>query len=116
MTDQPVAGEPADVAETATANLAAILRLAPDSPYLAVAANETSRRRRLYELLADSDDPLWAEIGTQLRDGQMRLRDIWGVDAYCTHLNDAIDEHGGDFPSALAKTREHLEADQRDRP
>jgi hypothetical protein len=112
MTDQPAAGEPADAAQTATADLAAIIRLAPGSPYDAVVASETSRRHHLYDLLANADDPLWAEIGTQLRDGQMRLRDVWGVDAYCTHLIDGIDKHGGDFPAALAKTREHLEADQ----
>lgn len=115
MTDKTAAGAPADVAETATANLAAILRLAPDSPYHAVVASETGRRSHLYDLLADSDDPLWAEIGTQLRDGQMRLRDIWGVDAYCTHLVDAIDRHHSDFPAALAKAREDLEADQHTR-
>jgi hypothetical protein len=115
MTDQPhqrAADQPADVAEAATANLSAIMRLAPDSPYHALVASETSRRNQLYELLADSDDPLWKEIGTQLRDGQMRLRDIWGVDAYCTHLIDSIDKNSGDFPSALAKAREQLEADQ----
>jgi hypothetical protein len=112
VTDQPAASEPADVPETATANLAAIMRLAPDSPYHAMVTSETSRRKRLYELLADSDDPLWKEIGTQLRDGQMRLRDIWGVDAYCTHLIDSIDKHSSDFPAALSKAREQLEADQ----
>lgn len=112
MTDQPAADEPADVAETATANLAAIMRLAPDSQYHTLVASETIRRNQLYDLLANSDDPLWREIGTQLRDGQMRLRDVWGVDAYCTHLVDAIDKHSSDFPSALAKAREQLEADQ----
>jgi hypothetical protein len=112
MTDQPAAGEPADVRETATANLAAIMRLAPGSPYENVVASETSRRHHVYDLLADSDDPLWSEIGAQLRDGRMRLRDIWGVDAYSAHLIDAIDKHGGDFPAALAKTREDLEPDQ----
>jgi hypothetical protein len=112
MTDQPAAGEPAEVTETASANLAAIIRLAPGSPYETVVASETSRRRYLCDLLANADDPLWAEIGTQLRDGQMRLRDIWAVDAYNTHLMDAIDKHGGDFPEALAKTRKDLEADQ----
>jgi len=112
MTDQPAAGEPADVAETATADLAAIIRFAPGSPYETVVASETSRRRHLYDLLANADDPLLSEIGTQLRDGQMRLRDVWGVDAYCTHLVDGIDKHRADFPAALAKAREDLEADQ----
>ena len=109
---RPADGEPADVAETATADLAAIMRIAPDSQYADLIAHESLRRRTLYELLAASDDPLWKEIGTQLRDGQMQLRDIGGVEAYRTHLIDAIDEHGSDFPTALAKAREELEAEQ----
>jgi hypothetical protein len=112
MTNQPAGGESADVAQTATADLAAIMRLAPDSQYGDIIAHETSRRRLLYDLLANSDDPLWKEIGEQLRDGQMRPQDVFEVDEYRTRLIEAIDEHGRDFPAALAKTREQLEADQ----
>ena len=108
MTDH-ADGEPTDV--TATADLAAIMRLAPDSEYADLIAHESSRRRTLYELLANSDDPLWKEIGTQLRDGQMQPRDIGGVEAYRTHLIDAIDRHASDLPTALAKAREEFEAD-----
>jgi hypothetical protein len=112
MTDQPARGEPADVAEAATANLAAIMRLAPDSEYGDLIAHETNRRRKLYELLANSDDPVWKEIGTQLRDGQMQVRDVFGVEAYGTHLIDAISKHRSDFPAALANARDELEANQ----
>jgi hypothetical protein len=115
MTDQPTAGEPADAAETAAADLAAVMRLAADGPYGAAIASETSRRRLLYDLLANSADPLWKEIGTQLRDGQMQVRDVFEVDEYNTHLIDAIDKHSRDFPAALARTREDLEADRRAR-
>jgi hypothetical protein len=110
MTDQS-AGEPADVGQTATADLAAITRLAPDSQYGDLIAHETSRRRKLYEHLANSDDPLWKEIGTQLRDGRMQLRDISGVEAYSAHLTDTLHKHGGDIPTVLAQAREHLEAE-----
>lgn len=110
MTNQAT-GEPADVAQTATADLAAIMRLAPDSQYGDLIAHETRRRGRLYELLADSNDPLWNEIGAQLRDGQMQLRDIVRVEAYSAHLIDAIDKHSSDFPTVLAEAREHLEAE-----
>jgi hypothetical protein len=111
LASEPAAGEPADVAESARANLAAIMRLAPDGEYGDLIAHETLRRRKLYELLANSDDPLWKEIGTQLRDGQMQLRDIFGVEAYGTHLIDTIEKYGRDFPAALAKAREQLEAE-----
>ena len=117
MNDQPDAGVPADVTESATANLAAIMRLAPDTQYADLIAHETSRRRKLYELLANSDDPLWKEIGTQLRDGQMQLRDVFEVDAYATHLINAVDKHGSGFATALAETRECLETEtEADRP
>jgi hypothetical protein len=112
MTDQPDDGAQADVAEAAAANLAAIMRLAPDSEHGDLVAHETFRRRKLYELLANSDDPMWKEIGTQLRDGQMQVRDVFGVEAYGAHLVDAIDQHGREFPAALAKARDELEADQ----
>lgn len=111
MNDQPDAGEATEITEIPTANLAALMRLAADTEYAELIADETSRRRKLYELLADSDDPLWREIGTQLRDGQMQLRDVLGVDAYTTHLIDAIDKHGSGFPTALAETRECLETE-----
>jgi hypothetical protein len=112
MTNQPAGGEPADVAETAAADLAAIMRLAPDSPYGELIASETSRRRVLYDLLANSDDPLWKEMGEQLRDGQMRPRDVFGVEEYSTHIFDSLDERARDLPAALAKAREELEAEQ----
>jgi hypothetical protein len=108
----PATGEPAEVAESARADLAAIMRLAPGSEYGDLVAHETFRRRKLYELLANSDDPLWKEIGTQLRDGQMQPRDMLGVDAYRTHLVESLEKHGGDFGTALAKARDELEADQ----
>ncbi|MBM7785038.1 hypothetical protein [Tenggerimyces flavus] len=107
MNDQPAA-------EGAPADLAAIMRLAPDSPYGELIADDTSRRRTLYELLAESDDPLWKEIGTQLRDGQLGPRGIFEVEAYRTHVVDTIAKLGGDFPALLAKTREELEADHAD--
>jgi hypothetical protein len=121
MTDQPAANDPAandpaEVAQTTTTNLAAIMRLAADSDHGDLITYATSRRRKLYELLANSDDPLWKEIGAQLRDGQMQLQDMLGVDTYRTHLIDAIDKHGQDFGAALARTREQLEADQQTRP
>jgi hypothetical protein len=116
MNDYPAAGEPADDAQTPAANLAAVMRLAADGPYADVIAHETIRRRHVYDSLANSEDPLWAEIGTQLRDGQMELRDIWEVDAYSTHVIEAFDKHGSDYPTALGKTREQLEADQPTRP
>jgi hypothetical protein len=42
----------------------------------------------------------------------MTLRSVFEVDAYRTHLIDAIDKHRSDFPVALEKTREQLEAEQ----
>lgn len=111
MTDQPTGNDASDAVETAAANLATIMRLAPDSAYGDLVMHETSRRHKLYELLADSDDPMWKEIGTQLRDGQMQLHEIFRIEAYASHLIDTIDKHARDFPEMLAETREHLEAE-----
>jgi hypothetical protein len=109
MTNQPWA----DVAETATADLAEVMRLAADSPYGAVIASESSRRRMLYDLLANSEDPMWKEIGEQLRDGRMQPQDVFEVDEYSTHLFDSLDKHARDFPAALAKARKDLEAEEK---
>jgi hypothetical protein len=111
MTDQPTGNDASDAVETATANLATIMRLAPDSAYGDLVTHETRRRHKLYELLADSDDPMWKEIGTQLRDGQMQLHEIFRIEAYASHLTDTVDKHARDFPEMLAETREHLEAE-----
>jgi hypothetical protein len=105
MTDQPTGSH-----HTA-ADLAAIMRLTPGSAYGDLVADETSRRRTLYELLANSADPMWKEIGTQLRDGQLDARDLLRVDAYASHLMDAIEKHADNLPAALTKTCERLEAE-----
>jgi len=49
-------------------------------------------RHHAVTLLADSDDPLTREIATQLRDGQMSLRDLCRVSEYREYLFGGVAE------------------------
>jgi hypothetical protein len=64
---------------------------------------------RLYRLLAASDDPVWREIGQQLRDGRMSLRQVVQVEQYRRHLHRGLAEHGHRFGEAVTAARSYLE-------
>lgn len=51
-------------------------------PFAAQLADDHSRRKLVYERMAASSDPVTREIGRQLRDGAMRVRDMWAVPEY----------------------------------
>jgi hypothetical protein len=51
-------------------------------PIAATLSDPAARRRLVFERLAASDDPVAREMGQQLRDGTMRVRDMWAVPAY----------------------------------
>lgn len=75
-----------------------------------VLAQEVTAPARLYDLLARSDDPVWREIGQQLRDGRMSLRQMVQVEAYRRHLHQGMAEHGHRFGKAVAAAQSYLEA------
>jgi hypothetical protein len=51
-------------------------------PIAAELADPTRRKHLIYERLAASEDPVTREIGEQLRDGAMRVRDLWAIPEY----------------------------------
>ena len=73
-----------------------------------------SGRRELFGLLAESDDPMWREIGQQLRDGQMSPRQILQVDAYWQHVERGLVAHQEDFRQAVEAVRDHSQAERGD--
>lgn len=51
-----------------------------------ILSDKHERRRLLYEMLADHDDPMLKEMGQQLRDGQMTLMDLANTSVYRDHM------------------------------
>jgi hypothetical protein len=73
-------------------------------------AREMAAPAQLYDLLARSDDPVWREIGQQLRDGRMDLRDVVQVEAYRRHLHRELTQHEHRFGDVISAARSYLEA------
>lgn len=65
--------------------------------------------RELFTRLADHADPLWREIGQQLRDGQMGVRRLAEVDAYWEHLQRELAGQEDNFRRAAAAAKAALE-------
>jgi hypothetical protein len=51
-------------------------------PISAVLADPTRRKHLIYERMAASEDPITREMGMQLRDGTVRVREMWAVPEY----------------------------------
>ncbi|MGI5214974.1 hypothetical protein [Plantactinospora sp. CA-290183] len=49
------------------------------------------RQAELYELLASHPDPLWREMGEQLKGGKMRTIDVFAIPAYRDHLEEGLE-------------------------
>lgn len=73
------------------------------------------RRTALFDMLANHNDPMWREIGQQLKSGQMTTTDLLTTPAYRQHLLDGLEaakeqidelpdtiERGADDPEAFA--------------
>lgn len=73
------------------------------------------RRGALFDLLANHKDPMWREIGQQLKSGQMQPTDLFTTPVYRQHLLDGLEaakeqidelpgtiERGADDPDAFA--------------
>lgn len=95
--------------ETALPDLESIMRMIDRSAYREEVRDVPGRRRRIFEALARSDDPVWREMGEQLRDGRMELRDVARVDAYWQKVQQGLAEHGEEFRDAAAEAVQHLE-------
>lgn len=75
-------------------------------------AQEMAAPSRLYDLLATSDDPLWREIGLQLQQGRMSLREVLQVDAYRQHLHRGLAHHR--FQETMVAARTYLTSEPGD--
>lgn len=73
------------------------------------------RRTALFDMLATHKDPMWREIGQQLKNGQMKPTDLLATPVYRQHLLDGLEaakeridelpdtiERGADDPDAFA--------------
>lgn len=96
-------------------DLASMMRLIDRSAYRDQIADVPGRRQRVFEALANSDDPMWREIGEQLRDGRMEVRDVLRVEAYWEKVQQGLAEHQEDFRQAVVDAKEQLEQEEAER-
>ncbi|HEY8474106.1 MAG TPA: hypothetical protein VIL37_15925 [Natronosporangium sp.] len=92
-----------------------MMRLAEQSRYRDLLSDVSGRRRRLFEALANSDDPLWREIGEQLREGRIRPSDVLQSEVYWNKIQEGLTEHADDFRQAIQAAKEQLEAESEER-
>jgi hypothetical protein len=73
-------------------------------------ATPAGRRTALYDMLANHPDPVWREMGEQLKTGRMRPSDMFAVPAYREHLmaglEQAKERHGELFGAVAAAATE----------
>lgn len=55
-------------------------------------ATPAGRRAALYDMLATHPDPVWREMGEQLKTGRMRPSDMFAVPAYREHLMAGLEQ------------------------
>lgn len=87
-------------------------RLLESSPRYSELADPDTRRRHVFDALANSDDPMWREIGQQLRDGRLRPRDLLGIDAYAEKIQQGLAANAEQFHANMAEAAAELQAEQ----
>lgn len=96
-------------------DLDTFMRLIERSPEHDRLADPQVLERQLFARLAEHADPMWREIGQQLRDGQMDVRQIAEVAVYWDHLLKELASQRDSFHRAVIATREALEAAEAER-
>lgn len=96
-------------------DLDTFMRLIARSPDRDRLADPQALERQLFARLAEHDDPMWREVGQQLRGGQMDVRRVAEVGAYWDHLLSELVRQRDSFHRAVAATREALEAAEAER-
>lgn len=96
-------------------DLESLMALINRSDYRDAIADVQGRRQRVFQTLADSDDPMWREIGEQLRDGRMGIRDVMRVDAYWEKVQQGLAERQEEFRDAVLDAKSQLEAEEEQR-
>jgi len=86
-------------------------------PYGEQMRDASWRRSQLYDMLSGSRDPLWREIGEQLRSGVMTLSDILRVESYRQHMFEGLAANGDAFVEGMRDIQQELErqADEHER-
>jgi hypothetical protein len=78
--------------------------------------DDERRRHELFKMMADSGDPLLSEMGSQLRNGLHRPRDLMASTDYAEILARALDNLADfDLDRAVLETTDIAEATTRDR-
>ncbi|WP_026931270.1 hypothetical protein [Glycomyces tenuis] len=88
------------------------MRLLEGTPLGEQLATSEGRRKALYDMLADHPDPLWREMGEQLKDGRMRPIDMFATPAYREHLLAGLEsarEHQDEMFEAIEAAAENGE-------
>ena len=83
------------------------------SPLGEVFADPDTRRRKLFELMAATDDPMTKELGKDLLSGQLSLRTVATSTAYQDFLGQGLETLR---EVSLADLVEQLETDARQEP
>ncbi|PRX46923.1 hypothetical protein B0I33_10620 [Prauserella shujinwangii] len=81
-----------------------------ESPEFEELRDASSRRRALYRLMAENPDPLWREMGQQLRDGRMRPAEMLSTPEYREHLRAGMADGLARFAQLVGVVDEHLRA------
>src|SRR5690606_25864834 len=82
--------------------------LLADSKYAAAATDPQRHHARLYKMLSEHKNPIWREIGEQLRDGKMRLDQVLGAEAYREVFFTGLRENRETFVDSLRAAKGHL--------
>lgn len=83
--------------------------LAAQHPKLQAAADPANRHAKLYRMLASHPDPMWREIGSQLRDGKMTLREMYANAEYRKHVHKGMKANREKLGSAIDAALKRLE-------
>jgi hypothetical protein len=81
------------------------------SPELAGFEDTSSRRNALYRLIADHPDPLWREMGQQLRDGHLRPMDVLSTPQYREQLQAGMADGLARLTQMVGALEDHLSAE-----
>ncbi|MGQ0837379.1 hypothetical protein [Actinokineospora sp.] len=71
---------------------AKIERAVRESPFGDILADPIARRRKLFELMAATDDPMTRELGRDLLSGRTSPRDVVTSSSYTGYLNGGLEK------------------------
>ena len=87
-----------------------------DAPEFDGLQDTATRRHQLYQLIAEHPDPLWREIGQQLRDGQLRPTEVLSIPEYRDQLRTGMADGLERLTQMVDALEDHLRTDAVDQP